>query len=73
MNVVFTPPAQHIQQIAWACRDAGIHYATATAAPPVPSIACEFDDPAELITWHSEFVTAYGWAPYDYAESTDSL
>jgi hypothetical protein len=70
MSVVFTPPATHIQQIAWACRDAGIDYAKAT--PPVLSIACEFDDPAELITWHSEFVSAHGWAPYDYVEPTDS-
>ena len=70
MIVVFTPPAKHIQQIARACRDAGID--SATAAPPVPSIACEFDDPTELITWHSEFVSAYGWASYDDAELTDS-
>jgi len=70
MIVVFTPPAKHIQQIARTCRDAGID--SATAAPPVPSIACEFDDPNELITWHSEFVSAYGWAPYDDAELTDS-
>jgi hypothetical protein len=69
MIVVFTPPAKHIQQIAWACRDAGIDYAK--AAQPVPSIACEFNDPIELITWHSEFVSAYGWAPYDDAELTD--
>jgi hypothetical protein len=53
MIVVFNPPAQHIQQIAWACRDAGIDYAK--AAQPVPSIACEFDDSTQLITWHSEF------------------
>jgi hypothetical protein len=33
MIVVFTPPAKHIQQIARACRDAGIDYAT--AAQPV--------------------------------------
>jgi hypothetical protein len=70
MIVVFTPPAKHIQQIAWACRDAGIDYAK--AAQPVPSIACEFDDSTQLITWHSEFVSAFGWAPYDYTELTDS-
>jgi len=70
MIVVFTPPAKHIQQIAWACRDAGID--DAKAAQPVPSIAYEFDDPTQLITWHSEFVSAYGWAPYDDAELTDS-
>jgi hypothetical protein len=70
MIVVFTPPAKYIQQIAWACRDAGIGYAK--AAQPVPSIACEFNDPFELITWQSEFVSAYGWAPYDDAELTDS-
>ena len=61
MIVVFTPPAKHIQQIARACRDAGIDYAT--AAQPVPSIACEFDDPTELITWHSEFVSAMAGPP----------
>jgi hypothetical protein len=70
MIVVFTPPAKHIQQIARACRDAGIDYAT--AAQPVPSIACEFDDPTELITWHFEFFSAYGWALYDDAALTDS-
>lgn len=70
MIVVFTLPAKPIQQIAWAGRDAGID--SATAAQSVPSIACEFDDPTELITWHSEFVSAYGWAPYDDAELTDS-
>ena len=70
MIVVFTLPSKPIQQIAWAGRDAGID--SVTAAQPVPSIACEFDDPTELITWHSEFVSAYGWAPYDDAELTDS-
>jgi hypothetical protein len=69
MIVVFTLPAQPIQQIARACRDAGID--SATAAPPVPSIACEFNDPIELITWHFAFVSAYGWVPYDDAELTD--
>jgi len=68
MTVTFRPPPKRIRQIVWSCRAAGIPCVEATH--PLPSISCHFDDAVEAFAWHRTFVYAYGWAPYDYEEST---
>ena len=64
MTVTFSPSPKQIEQIAMACRSAGIPYEE--VSNPLPSIACQFDDVAEALCWHRQFIHLHGWAPYDY-------